>query len=90
MMSEFQLREFTCRHCQHRVVVNPNRPSHWPLPDTCTLCWEKIDKPRHEQRGRELMCGLQEFFDFLQGKRDDMPLTKAMMERDRGTDGGQT
>ena len=53
-----ELREFVCKHCGHSVVVNPKLPDDY-LPNTCTPCWEKIDKPRHDRAMREIFFGLE-------------------------------
>lgn len=35
----YKLRQFTCRECQHVVVVNPNLPNAY-RPNICVQCWE--------------------------------------------------
>lgn len=43
-----ELREFTCKYCQHTIAVNPELPQDY-MPTVCTSCYDRIVKPRLEQ-----------------------------------------
>jgi DNA-directed RNA polymerase subunit RPC12/RpoP len=60
-MTEYQIREFVCDECGHKVVVNPQLPADY-TPNICTPCYDKIFKPRHDRKTMELFAKLGEFF----------------------------
>jgi hypothetical protein len=60
-MSEFELREFVCKQCEHKVVVHPNYPKD-RLPNLCMQCYETIVKPEQDRRFEELTWKLGTFF----------------------------
>lgn len=41
----YKLREFVCKECGHKVVVNPKLPEEY-TPTVCTPCYENIVLPK--------------------------------------------
>lgn len=64
---EHELREFVCKSCGHKVVVNPNLPADY-TPNICTPCFERTSA---EARA-EIFSGLMEFVELLEGRRKEM------------------
>lgn len=59
-----ELREFECRYCGHRVVVNPEFPKEY-APTCCTPCWDNIVWPSIERREAELFAKMLNLFRTL-------------------------
>ncbi len=69
-MGEFVLREFVCKHCGHKVVVNPKLPPD-ANPNCCTPCWEKIVKPGIGRHMDDLMTDMGQFLSALTDPDED-------------------
>jgi DNA-directed RNA polymerase subunit RPC12/RpoP len=58
------LREFTCIHCGHTIIVNPKLPKNY-TPSVCTPCFDRIVVPKMEENERQLMASMQKFLALL-------------------------
>lgn len=45
----YELREFVCKNCGHKVVINPALPADY-VPNICRECWQRGESQRRAQQ----------------------------------------